>query len=584
MSFSPWSRLVAAYCGFALLLGGNALAQDRKAIEDIEFAKVGDRSLKLDLYVPAAPVKPPLVVYVHGGGWMGGKRDNIPLGKLIWRGFAVASIDYRLSGEAQFPAQAYDIKAAIRFLRAHAKDYGVDATKIAIAGSSAGGHLAALVGTTNGVKELEGNVGTDLGASSDVQAIMDFFGASDLESIMEQSTPKGQEFRGPALQHLLGGSPTEKPELAKLASPITHVGAGDPPLLIVHGDADPQMPYEQARELDRAYQKAGLPVQFVTIPGGKHGGPEFYDEARTDIMAEFLTKAVGGAAPAKPTPKPNNDPKPTFSDLSYGTDPHQLLDVFVPPNTTEPAPVLVWYGGLWEPSKRAPDPHRFAAAHVAEVAVQLRTMKDAQRDKVSPPIAYIMEDAERAVQYVRLHAKEWNLDPSRIAVGGGSQGTLPALYVGCAGERAKPDSSDPVERQSTKVVCVAAYRSQPTIDPKLMQEWVPGVQWGAPALGTLFEESLKRRDELLPIIRKYSPESLLHKGTAPIYFENEWGMTQPENITEANYKVHSPAWAAGFQKLAEKAGVVCYAKWPGHPTEGYNDIWDFIVKSLQAAK
>jgi acetyl esterase/lipase len=578
MPFSPRSgSIAAAFACLALFLAGPLRAQERKAIENIEFAKVGDRSLQLDLYVPAGAVKPPLVVYVHGGGWRAGKRDNIPLGKLVWRGFAVASIDYRLSTEATFPAQAFDIKGAIRFLRAHAKEYGVDASRIAIAGSSAGGHLAALTGVTNGVKELEGTVGGNLQASSDVQAIMDFFGASDLESIMEQSTPTAQAMRGPALQLLLGGSPAEKPALAKLASPVTHVGAGDPPLLIIHGDADPQMPYEQAQELQRAYEKAGLSVQFVTIPGGKHGGPEFYDETRTDLMAAFLTKAMGA-----PAPKAKNEPKPAFADVSYGPDPHQLLDVFVPPDTTGPAPVLIWYGGLWEPSKHVPDLHRFLPAHIAVVGVQLRTMKDAQRDQVSPPIAYIMQDATRAVQYVRLHAAEWHLDPRRIAVGGGSQGTLPALYVGCAGERAKPDSADPVERQSTAVVCVAAYRSQPSIDPKQMQEWVPGVQWGAPALGYAFDESLKRREELLPIIRQYSPDALLHKGTAPIYFENEWGLTQPENVTEGNYKVHSPAWAAGFQKLAEKAGVTCYAKWPGHPTEGYNDIWDFIVKSLQA--
>jgi len=95
---------------------------------------------------------------------------------------------------------------------------------------------------------------------------------------------------------------------------------------------------------------------------------------------------------------------------------------------------------------------------------------------------------------------------------------------------------DPVERASSKVVGVAAYRSQPSIDPQRMQEWVPGVIWGAPALGVSFEESLKRREELLPLIRKWSPDWLLNKDAAPIYFENEWGMTQPADITEATTK------------------------------------------------
>jgi acetyl esterase/lipase len=273
---------------------------------------------------------------------------------------------------------------------------------------------------------------------------------------------------------------------------------------------------------------------------------------------------------------------PNYADISYGTNPHQLLDIYVPPRGSGPFPVLIWYGGLWEPAKHAVDPNRFLPQGVAVIAVESRTLKDGVDEKATPPVSYPMNDACRAVQFVRLNAAKWNLDPRRIAVGGGSQGTLPALYVGCAGERANAQASDPVERVSTEVTCVAAYRSQPTIDPQRMQEWVPGVQWGAPALGCSFEESLKRRDELLPFIEKWSPDALLHPGAAPIYFENEWGLTQPEKITEANYKVHSPAWGLGFQKLAEKAGVTCLVKFPDHPTEGYKDIWDFIVQELQA--
>jgi hypothetical protein len=132
------------------------------------------------------------------------------------------------------------------------------------------------------------------------------------------------------------------------------------------------------------------------------------------------------------------------------------------------------------------------------------------------------------------------------------------------------------------VTCIAAYRCQPSIDPKRMQEWVPGVKWGAPALGCSFEESLKRREELLPMIKKWSPDWLLHKNAAPMYFENEWGMTKPDEITQGNYDVHSPAWAIGFKKLALAAGATCHVKYPGHPTEGYDDIWNFIVKQLTA--
>ncbi len=296
------------------------------------------------------------------------------------------------------------------------------------------------------------------------------------------------------------------------------------------------------------------------------------------LLASLTLVAAGSLAAAA------EKPKPSHADVAYGAHPHQILDIYLPPGDGAPRPVLIWYGGLWKPAKNVPDVNRFFPAGLAVVGVEVRTMEDATADKVSAPVSYVMNDALRAVQFIRMNAPKWNLDPQRIAVGGGSQGSLPALFAGCAGERANPGAADPVERVSTKVTCVAAYRSQPSIDPKQMQEWVPGVKWGAPALGCSFEESLKRREELLPVIRQWSPDVLLHAGAAPIYFENEWGLTKPDEIEENNYKVHSPAWAVGFQKLGEKAGAKVYAKFPGHPTEGYNDIWDFIVKQLTTVK
>jgi len=276
------------------------------------------------------------------------------------------------------------------------------------------------------------------------------------------------------------------------------------------------------------------------------------------------------------------DPKPAHADVPFGPHPHQLLDVYLPPKGDGPVPVLLWFGGIWKPAKHPARPDFFLAARCAVVAVQTRTMTDATADGAAVPVSYVAGDACRAVQFVRANAAGWGINPGRIAVGGGSQGALPALYVACAGDRADPKSDDPVRRVSTRVTCAAAYRSQPSVDPKRMREWVPGVEWGAPALGCSFPESLRRRDEFLPVLEKWSPDHLLHKGTPPLYFENNWGLTRPETVGEMDYKVHSPAWALGFQKLADKAGVVCYVKYPGHPTEKYRDIWDFIVRELTA--
>ena len=192
------------------------------------------------------------------------------------------------------------------------------------------------------------------------------------------------------------------------------------------------------------------------------------------------------------------DPGPAHADVSYGPHPHQLIDIYVPSKGPGPYPVLLWFGGIWRPARHPARPDFFGNAGCAVIAVQTRTMTDATDDGAAVPIAYVAEDACRAVQFVRQGARKWDLDPDRIAVGGGSQGALPALYVACAGERSEPRSDDPVARASTAVRCAAAYRGQPTIDPKRMQEWVPGVKWGAPALGCSFEESLRRREEFLP--------------------------------------------------------------------------------------
>jgi acetyl esterase/lipase len=292
------SRLFALW--LCLLPVAIAAAQEPTIRRDLEFAKAGDVSLALDLYLPAGEVRAPLIAWVHGGAWRAGSKADMPLKALVAQGFAVASIDYRLSTVAPFPAQAHDLKAAIRFLRARAGEFGLDGKNIAIAGGSAGGHLAALVGTSNGVPELEGMEGAYLTTSSDVQAIVSFYGASNLQSILSQSTPHGLSVREPALRLLLGGLPDEKPDLARLASPVAHVRPGAPPLLLIHGDADPQMPFAQARELQQAYEKAKLPVTLEVIAGGRHGGAEFYDEQRLALVTLFLTDAI--RHPQQPPP------------------------------------------------------------------------------------------------------------------------------------------------------------------------------------------------------------------------------------------------------------------------------------------
>jgi acetyl esterase/lipase len=297
MSFSS-SPLIAAGLSLALLCAGSARAAPR-AVRDVKFARAGDSDLLLDLYLPSGSERPiGLIVWVHGGAWRAGSRASVDLQGLTERGWAIASVDYRLSTVARFPAQVHDIKAAIRYLRARAGEHGYPPERVVIAGSSAGGHLAALVGVSNRHAELEGSIGNDTRTSSDVQAIVSLYGASNLTSILAQSTPHGLSVRVPALELLLGAKPEAAPALAQLASPVFHVDAKDPPLYLMHGDQDHQMPINQSHELEGAYQKLGLPVRFVVAHGAGHGGPAFTTPEQLASIDEFLRQQLALPRPA----------------------------------------------------------------------------------------------------------------------------------------------------------------------------------------------------------------------------------------------------------------------------------------------
>lgn len=260
---------------------------ESRMFKDVEYARIDGHVLMLDLYLTQQPGRP-LIVWVHGGAWRSGSKDQVPILGLREKGYNIASVEYRLSPVAKFPAQIHDIKGAIRFLRAKSPDYDYDPTRIAIVGASAGGHLAALVGVTGGHADLEGAIGEHRQQSSAVQAIVDLYGPTDLLTILDQSTPHGLSVRIPALNLLLGGLPNELPELGRLASPVMHVDAGDPPLLLIHGDQDPQVPINQSHELHGRYKALYLPVEFEVIHGGAHGGEAFYDDVRLQLIDSFL--------------------------------------------------------------------------------------------------------------------------------------------------------------------------------------------------------------------------------------------------------------------------------------------------------
>ena len=256
--------------------------------KDLEFAAVDGQSLKLDLYMPAVS-DPPLVVWIHGGGWQAGSKEGCPIRWLTEHGYAVASISYRLTDKAIFPAQIHDCKSAVRWLRANARRFGYCVERIAVAGGSAGGHLAALMGTSGGVKELEGTVGGNLDQSSRVDAVIDFYGATDFV-LRSKTQPHRANKEGSVVYRLLGGGADQKVELAKQASAAFHVTPDDPPFLVFHGDKDKTVLLDQSQRILEVYRKAKLPIELQVLKGAGHGGKEFFAARQRELMLEFLNK------------------------------------------------------------------------------------------------------------------------------------------------------------------------------------------------------------------------------------------------------------------------------------------------------
>jgi acetyl esterase/lipase len=284
---------------------------------DLSYVTNGSASQKLDLYVPKEGNNLPLIIFVHGGAfYMGDKRQWIGYQlAYVKQGYALASINYRLSGEAVFPAQIEDAKAAVRWLRAHAATYRLDPNHFAAWGASAGGYLAAMLGTTESMREFD--VGENLEYSSQVQVVADYFGPVDLNRLRPVSMEAGS-----VESRLIGYTIKDHPDKAREASPITYVTKECPPFLIVHGDADPIVPYTQSVSLTAALKETGVPVTFYTVKGAKHGG--FRDPEVPVLTSAFFAKYLKpvknitqARGPAPKTYEPNGTDGTDKSDKSH---------------------------------------------------------------------------------------------------------------------------------------------------------------------------------------------------------------------------------------------------------------------------
>ncbi|MBK9714562.1 MAG: alpha/beta hydrolase [Kouleothrix sp.] len=310
----PWNRtiLMLGLLTLSLLagctipgLGGQAAFSVAPAHKDVAYADASSTQ-KLDLYLPAGAGPFPVIVNIHGGGFKLGDKgmvDDASGKAFLAAGYAIASIDYRLSGEAKFPAAVLDAKAAVRFLRANAAKYNLNPDKVVAFGQSAGGNIASMLGTTGNVAEFDDPSLGNAGVSSRVQAVINWFGPNDFAQMDAQAKAQGCSASDQTHNNAdsfesayLGAAVPTVPELVKKANPLSYIDKDTPPFLIQKGDQDCTVPVENTKMLADALGAAGIDVQFDLLKGAGHGDqggtPVFASDSNVQTMLSFLNSKL----------------------------------------------------------------------------------------------------------------------------------------------------------------------------------------------------------------------------------------------------------------------------------------------------
>lgn len=534
------------------------LLSDSVAVyRSVEFAHYAEAELTLDLYVPRNISEPiPCIVVIPGGGFRPQVKEKFgdTARQLAEAGFAAASIGYRGWPENPFPAAVHDTKAAVRFLRARAGLFQIDASRIGAFGQSAGGHLAGMLAVSD-APELEGE-GGNAGVSSRIQVAVCYAGVFDMIERFRETHATGYRAQNLQSNGQWVGEPfsPDSPRWRQ-ASPYFHVSDGDAPILFIHCKDDDTVPWTQSQRMYEAMKAIRPESRLLLFDKGGHNirySPEVKDEAWSATVAYFRETF------SKPQPELPFVPvvAPTIANVSYGPYKRNLMDVWLA-KSAKPAPVLVsihgggFRGGNKKVSNRLLKDCLNSGISVIAITYRLT-------DEVMAPIPFL--DAARAVQFIRLNAREWNIDPARIAANGDSAGAGISLWMGLRDDLADPNSTDPVLRQSTRLTCMAVENGQCSYDLRFIRTLVPEMAtWEHPALGYLFgvkpseidqlpEEKARLMDEVAAITHVTSDDP-------PVLMT--YNSASDEPVTSLRVGIHHPRFGYALKERMDAAGVPC---------------------------
>jgi len=264
-----------------------------KVYREIPYLKNGLKQQNLDLYIPDGVKQPmPLIIWIHGGGWDGGYKGWIEIPYLAKLGYAIASVEYRFSSVAPFPAQILDCNEAVYYLWKNAAQYGLDTSRFVVGGGSAGGHLAALIGTStnNHVTEFYNDIKKENKVR--IRAVLDYYGPSDLNVVHGRAAYLDYDGDNSFLNKFLGAHALDRPDLAAIASPVTYIDKNDPPILIIHGDIDGFVPFWESQLFYSRLKLAGVNAKLIKIVGANHAGPQFQAPDIQQQVISFLNDVL----------------------------------------------------------------------------------------------------------------------------------------------------------------------------------------------------------------------------------------------------------------------------------------------------